>query len=70
MQAQESGTLLVSGIVYPDGTVSRPEVVRLADTGGARNYDLHPDERYPGKFDISDVFDHPTLRDVAAFLRR
>ena len=31
---------------------------------------LAVDERYPGKFDISDVFDHPTLRDVAAFLRR
>lgn len=31
---------------------------------------LAVDERYPGKFDISDIFDHPTLRDVAAFLRR
>jgi acyl-CoA synthetase (AMP-forming)/AMP-acid ligase II/acyl carrier protein len=28
------------------------------------------DERYPGKLDISDLFDHPTLRDIAAFLRR
>ncbi len=35
LQSQESGTLLVSGIVYPDGTVSQPEVVRLADTGRA-----------------------------------
>jgi acyl-CoA synthetase (AMP-forming)/AMP-acid ligase II/acyl carrier protein len=31
---------------------------------------LAVDERYPGKFDISDIFDHPTLREVAAFLRR
>jgi acyl carrier protein len=28
------------------------------------------DERYPGKFDISDLFDHPTLRDIANFLRQ
>ncbi|MEE8427087.1 MAG: acyl carrier protein, partial [Woeseiaceae bacterium] len=28
------------------------------------------DERYPGKLDISDLFDHPTLREIAAFLRR
>ena len=28
------------------------------------------DERYPGKLDISDLFDVPTLRDVAEFLRR
>ena len=28
------------------------------------------DERYPGKLDISDLFDYPTLRQVAAFLRR
>ncbi|MDJ0940460.1 MAG: non-ribosomal peptide synthetase [Woeseiaceae bacterium] len=27
------------------------------------------DERYPGKLDISDLFDYPTLRQVAAFLR-
>ena len=28
------------------------------------------DERYPGKLDISDLFDVPTLREVATFLRR
>ncbi len=28
------------------------------------------DERHPGKIDISDLFDHPTLRAVAEFLRR
>ena len=28
------------------------------------------DERFPGKLDISDLFDYPTLRDVAAFLKR
>lgn len=27
------------------------------------------DERHPGKLDISDLFDYPTLREVAAFLR-
>ena len=27
------------------------------------------DERYPGKLDISDLFDYPTLREVAALLR-
>ncbi len=28
------------------------------------------DERHPGKLDISDVFDYPTLREIAAFLQR
>ena len=28
------------------------------------------DEKYPGKLDISDLFDYPTLREIAAFLRR
>ena len=28
------------------------------------------DERYPGKLDISDLFDYPTLREIAAFLER
>ena len=28
------------------------------------------DERYPGKLDISDVFDYPTLREIADFMRR
>lgn len=28
------------------------------------------DERYPGKVDISDLFDYPTLREIAVFLRR
>ena len=28
------------------------------------------DERYPGKLDISDLFDYPTLREVATFVRR
>ena len=27
------------------------------------------DEKFPGKIDISDLFDYPTLRDVAAFLK-
>ncbi|MDH3534090.1 MAG: non-ribosomal peptide synthetase, partial [Gammaproteobacteria bacterium] len=27
------------------------------------------DERHPGKLDISDLFDYPTLREVAGFLR-
>ncbi len=28
------------------------------------------DERYPGRLDISDLFDYPTLREIAAFLER
>jgi acyl-CoA synthetase (AMP-forming)/AMP-acid ligase II/acyl carrier protein len=28
------------------------------------------DERYPGKLDVSDLFDYPTLRAIADFLRR
>ena len=31
---------------------------------------LAVDEKYPGKLDISDLFDYPTLREIAAFLRR
>ncbi len=31
---------------------------------------LAVDERYPGKLDISDLFDYPTLREIAAFLRQ
>ena len=28
------------------------------------------DERHPGKLDIADLFDYPTLREVADFMRR
>jgi hypothetical protein len=35
VQSETSGTLLVSGIVYPDGTVAQPEVIQLAGTAGA-----------------------------------
>jgi len=31
---------------------------------------LAVDERYPGKLDISDIFDYPTLREIADFLRQ
>jgi acyl-CoA synthetase (AMP-forming)/AMP-acid ligase II/acyl carrier protein len=31
---------------------------------------LAVDERYPGKVDISDIFDYPTLREIADFLRK
>jgi acyl-CoA synthetase (AMP-forming)/AMP-acid ligase II/acyl carrier protein len=31
---------------------------------------LAVDERYPGQLDISDIFDYPTLREIAEFLRR
>ena len=27
------------------------------------------DEKHPGKLDISDLFDYPTLREIAAFLK-
>jgi acyl carrier protein len=28
------------------------------------------DEQYPGRLDISDLFDHSTIRDIAGFIRR
>jgi acyl-CoA synthetase (AMP-forming)/AMP-acid ligase II/acyl carrier protein len=28
------------------------------------------DHKYPGKIDITDLFDHPTIRQIAAFMRR
>lgn len=31
---------------------------------------LAVDERYPGKVDISDLFDYPTIRELANFIRR
>ncbi|MDZ7769276.1 MAG: acyl carrier protein [Woeseiaceae bacterium] len=31
---------------------------------------LAVDERYPGRVDINDLFEHPTLRELAEFLRR
>jgi acyl-CoA synthetase (AMP-forming)/AMP-acid ligase II/acyl carrier protein len=31
---------------------------------------LAVDEKYPGKLDISDLFDYPTLRELADFMRR
>jgi len=27
------------------------------------------DEKHPGKLDISDLFDYPTLREIAAFIK-
>jgi acyl carrier protein len=31
---------------------------------------LAVDEKYPGKLDISDLFDYPTIRQIADFMRR
>jgi acyl carrier protein len=31
---------------------------------------LAVEEKYPGKLDISDLFDYPTLREIANFMRR
>jgi acyl carrier protein len=31
---------------------------------------LAVDEKYPGKVDISDLFDYPTIRELANFIRR
>lgn len=31
---------------------------------------LAVDEKYPGRVDINDLFDHPTIRELAGFLRR
>ncbi len=30
LEANQDGTLLVSGVIYPDGTVSRPEIIKLS----------------------------------------
>ena len=38
------------------------------DTGVTRNV-LAIDEKHPGKLDISDLFDYPTLREIAAFMK-
>ena len=31
---------------------------------------LAVDEKYPGRLDISDLFDHPTIRELARFMQR
>ena len=31
---------------------------------------LAVDEKYPGKLDISDLFDYPTIRELAEFMKR
>jgi len=31
---------------------------------------LAVDEKYPGRLDISDLFDHPTIREIARFMQR
>ena len=53
-------------IIGPDDNLFEVGVSSLVLTEIA----LAVDERYPGKVDISDIFDHPTLREIAAFMRR
>ena len=53
-------------IIGPDDNLFEVGVSSLTLTEIA----LAVDERYPGKLDIADMFDYPTLREIAAFLRR
>jgi len=53
-------------VIAPDDNLFEVGVSSLTLTEIA----LAIDERYPGKLDIADMFDYPTLREIAAFLRR
>ncbi len=53
-------------VIGPDDNLFEVGVSSLTLTEIA----LAVDERYPGKLDIADMFDYPTLREIAAFLRR
>ena len=52
-------------IIGPDDNLFEVGISSLTLTEIA----LAVDERYPGKVDISDIFDYPTLREIAQFLR-
>jgi acyl-CoA synthetase (AMP-forming)/AMP-acid ligase II/acyl carrier protein len=53
-------------VIGPDDNLFEVGVSSLTLTEIA----LAVDERYPGKLDIADMFDYPTLREIAEFLRR
>jgi acyl-CoA synthetase (AMP-forming)/AMP-acid ligase II/acyl carrier protein len=53
-------------IIGPDDNLFEVGVSSLTLTEIA----LAVDDRYPGKVDIADLFDHPTLREIADFMRR
>ena len=53
-------------IIGPDDNLFEVGISSLTLTEIA----LAVDERYPGKLDISDIFDYPTLREIAEFLRQ
>jgi acyl-CoA synthetase (AMP-forming)/AMP-acid ligase II/acyl carrier protein len=53
-------------VIGPDDNLFEVGVSSLTLTEIA----LAIEERYPGKLDIADLFDYPTLREVAAFLKR
>lgn len=53
-------------IIGPDDNLFEVGISSLTLTEIA----LAVDERYPGKLDISDIFDYPTLREIADFLRQ
>ena len=52
-------------IIGPDDNLFEVGVSSLTLTEIA----LAVDERYPGKLDIADMFDYPTLREIAGYLR-
>jgi len=53
-------------VIGPDDNLFEVGVSSLTLTEIA----LAVDERYPGKVDIADLFDHPTLREIADFMRQ
>ncbi len=53
-------------IIGPDDNLFEVGVSSLTLTEIA----LAVDDRYPGKVDIADLFDYPTLREIAEFMRR
>ena len=52
-------------IIGPDDNLFEVGISSLTLTEIA----LAVDDRYPGKVDISDIFDYPTLREIAVLLR-
>ena len=62
MRRRRPVALVVSPLAAPD---SEPDGHSLSLT----EITLAVDGRYPGKVDISDLFDHPTIREIADIIR-
>ncbi|MCB0167179.1 MAG: hypothetical protein KDI79_23320 [Anaerolineae bacterium] len=61
VEATNAGTLMVSGVVYPNGTVSRPEILRLEGEPVAAPADFMPPQAGEGDYCL-DVWDHANRR--------